>query len=338
MNNICEVFARITHAPQVFIYSKSKASKNLKVSCQFGFPATELSADWHMKALDGNSSEAISYADTEQSAELQSHPMLRAVPKIRSLLAFNIARESADEFSFLMIANPQAAVFTDSNLMTALLQMAKLTKEKFSHPAKVHGPRPYAFRKAVVDEVAIPKREDDQVAAAFLLKTLGAGQRLLARNGVSYVGLRSWREQVKEHQIAALVALKANLPESFVTTVATEIATAAVSQFGLGVIRNVVPVPCGSSGRADCFSVRIAERVADVLRCEFRNVLKSKVPKGSSHPKASARLGAMTMEGELAGATLVVDDVVTSGKHLELAMKCLRGNSISCFAMAWIAN
>ncbi len=337
MNNICEVFARITHAPQVFIYSKSKTSKNLKVSSQFGFPATELSADWHMKAFDGNPGEAISYADTEQSAELQSHPMLRAVPKIKSLLAFNIARGSADENSFLMIANPQPTVFTDSNLMTALLQMAKLTKEKFSGQPLL-SPRPYPLRRGPAEAVEIPKRENEQVAAAFLLKTLGVGQRLLSRNGFSYVGLRSWHGQVKEHQIAALVALKANLPESFVATVAEEIATAALSQLGLGVIRNVVPVPCGSSGRADCFSVRIAAKVADLLRCEFKNVLQAKVPKGSSHPKASAKLNAMTMVGDLEGATLVVDDVVTSGKHLELAMKCLRGNNINCFAMAWIAN
>ena len=254
--------------------------------------------------------------------------MLRAVPKIKSLLAFNVAGESADEGSFLMSANPKAQVFNDSNLMTALLQMAKLTKDKFSSPVKP----PAAANQD------LPNTESDHVPAAFLLKTLGVGQRLLARNGISYVGLRSWREPVKEHQIAALVALKANLPDSFVATVADEIAKAAVSQLGLGVIRNVVPVPCGSSGRADCFSVRIAEKVADIMRCDFKNVLTSHVPKGTSHPKASAKLMAMKMDGELEGATLVVDDVVTSGKHLELAMKCLRGKDINCFAMGWIAN
>jgi hypothetical protein len=334
MNSICEVFARITHAPQVFIYSKSKASKNLKVQCQFGFPATELSEDWHMKAFDNSSSKAISYTDTEVSSELQSHPMLRAVPKIKSLLAFSIAQEAPGEPSFLMIANPMANVFTDSNLMTALLQMATMTRHTFClPPARVPEASNVIVESSFAESHQHTQSGQDQVAASFLLKTLVVGQRLLTRNGFSYVALRSWREPIKEHQMAAMKAVKANLPDSFMATIASEIAQATVSQLGIGVVGNVVPVPCADSGCVDGLSVGLAERVAVLLGCGFRDVFGSEMRRGSSRPPANVKL-----VGDLDRATLLIDGVVTSGKRVEAAMKCLRQSGVNCFAVGWIAS
>jgi hypothetical protein len=267
------------------------------------------------------------------------HPMLRSVPKVRSFLAFRIQQPVANENAVLMVLNPGASVFADHDLMTALLLLVRLVGTDVDW--RVENPN-FATQNddtnAFMEQGSAQKFEPDQTSAAFLLKTLLVKHRLLARNGVSYIGIRSWRATIKPYQIAALTALKADIPKSFVTSVAEELAKAAVSHFGAKFISNVVPIPCGTSARDDCLSVLTAVQLARLLKCNFKNVLKTNIPKGSSHPKSAARLQHVELIGDLTGTTLVIDDVITSGKHVELALKCLRDKNINSFAMGWIVN
>jgi hypothetical protein len=303
------------------------------------FLENRLCENWHLKSLDRRSNAAVSYHDTESVEELHMHPMLGRAPKIKSLLAFAIPKIDSDSIAVLMVANPQIAVLADSDLMTALLLLARILGGTIDQIIDSPNYDSSSFAGNTFAEGGEPpKFDEDQTAAAFLLKTLVTKHRLLTRNGVSYVGLRSWRASIKPFQIAALTALKADIPKPFVMASASEVADAAISHLGALFIQNVIPVPCGSSARADCLSVQIAEEVARLLSCEFMNVLRSQVPRGSSHPKASAKLRSISMEGACKGAALVVDDLTTSGKHIELAVRCLRENGINCFAIGWIAN
>jgi hypothetical protein len=339
MDQICELVSRITHSPQVFIYLKSKATKKLGVVGSYGFLETEISENWHLPALDSPACNAVSFSNTEHAEELLGHPMLRSVPKVRSFLAFRIQQSNASGNAVLMVLNPGPTVFEDHDLMTALLLLVRLIGTDFDwHAGNPVSATGELANNAFAENGYAQKFEPDQTSAAFLLKTLLVKHRLLARNGVSYIGIRSWRATIKPYQIAALTALKADIPKSFVTLIAEELAKAAVSHFGANFIANVVPIPCGSSGRGDCLSVQIAAELARLLRGSFKNVLKTNVPKGSSHPKSSAKLNKMELVGSLDGTTLVVDDVITSGKHVELALKCLRDRNISSFAMGWIVN
>ena len=179
----------------------------------------------------------------------------------------------------------------------------------------------------------------DQSAAAFLLRTLPKKHRLLARNGVSFTAVRTWRSALKEYQIAALKSIKELTERDDVArTVAGEMAEAVTSQLGRNFINHIVPIPGGSSGRSDAFSVRLADEMGKLLGCEMVPALRGNVERGSSHPKKSARLGEYEVTTKLPGATLVVDDVITSGRHMELAVKALREKGVNCFAVGWIAG
>ena len=113
-------------------------------------------------------------------------------------------------------------------------------------------------------------------------------------------------ETNKEQLMAGLRAVKANMPDYFMASIAREIAQATVSQLGIGVVGNVVPVPCADSGCVDGLSVGLAERVAVLLGCGFRDVFGSEMRRGSSRPPANVKL-----VGELDRATLLIDGVVT---------------------------
>jgi hypothetical protein len=53
--------------------------------------------------------------------------------------------------------------------------------------------------------------------------------------------------------------------------------------------------------------------LARLLRCRFRNALKSNLPKVSIIPRPITKQRSMLFEGELSGIKLVLDDVIRSG-------------------------
>lgn len=171
----------------------------------------------------------------------------------------------------------------------------------------------------------------------FLISTLPERQRLLGRNGVTYIGLRSWRKSIKDHQISALSAFKKSPHQEGVSHIASEITEAIKRLYG-NVFQAVVPVPCGSSGRSDCLSMQLGHAVARNLSVPAIEALASTAAKGSSHPRNNARLQPFTLKEPVPDCVLVVDDVATSGKHLELAINTLRQVSQFVQAVAWISD
>lgn len=337
LDGICELAARISGAPEALVYVRHPGDRKLTVLGQYGADDGWLHESWDIGTLTPGGPKVLAIADVRGSKLLRNHPVRRAVPEVRSLIAFLLSKSDEDPRMVLLVFNPHESVFTNPNDLAALRVLARTLSDL---PRRF---RPETIAKAdeptlgFEDSASAALTTGDHVAGHFLNSTLTQKKRLLGRKGISYIALRSWRNSIKPFQIAALTALKSNPPKGFVVVAAKEIADAARSQYGDSFIQNVVPVPCGSSGQKDCLSVQFAEEVAKLLGCKFKNVLQSSAGPGSSHPKNSAKLQPFKLTKPVHGATLVVDDVVSSGRHMELAINCLRSGGVDCFAISWIA-
>lgn len=192
---------------------------------------------------------------------------------------------------------------------------------------------------------ALPRRSGllkppatQEATAAFMLETLVPRRALRSRNDVSYVTLRSWRQSIRKHQITALRAIKRNAPDSLATDIGKEIASDVRALFGAGSFRAVVPVPCSHSPAGRCLSVKIAQAVGLELGLTVAYVLAMQPASGKSHPMANLRRPPMRIIGEVQGPVLLVDDVATSGRHIEEAAHLLREAGANVLAVAWIGG
>lgn len=174
--------------------------------------------------------------------------------------------------------------------------------------------------------------------AQFLDETLVRSQRLYRRNETNYVGIRRWRSTIKSHQISALRALKSDLSDDFVIGIARELADAVRAVYGSPDACVVVPVPCGHSGDG-CLSKRLGRALADELGIK---VVDAFAPigsaMGSSHPKKNGKRAAMRLTQIVNQPVIIVDDVVTSGSHIDEAASALRHHVPSVWPVAWIVN
>ena len=174
--------------------------------------------------------------------------------------------------------------------------------------------------------------------SAFLLDTLRAKSAIHSRNGMAFITLRCWRKTIKGTQISALKALKLSPPPPLVDAAAKEMADAATKVFG-GAFRCVVPVPAGSSGMTMSLSILLGNRVASLLRIEVINPIRFDAERGSSTPRKAGQLKPFQLIASIPpGPILLIDDVATSGRHLELAHKVLAATGAAVVSMAWIGS
>ena len=83
----------------------------------------------------------------------------------------------------------------------------------------------------------------------------------------------------------------------------------------------------------------MAESVAGALGLPFVEAFRDRLIKGSSHPKEFERLPPLQWASPPAsGVVLVVDDLSTSGWHLEEALTLLRGRGLAAAGIAWIGG
>jgi PAS domain-containing protein len=173
---------------------------------------------------------------------------------------------------------------------------------------------------------------------AFLQETLVAKRAIRTRKTVSYMTLRSWRANVKTWQVKALRVLKAAIPVDVPPQIAEEMATELYSLVGHGAFKVAVPVPCGHSGEQSCLSLEIARALGARLELPVVQAFASKPRKGSSHPKENAKRPPLQLARSVTEPVLLVDDVATSGAHIEEAVKLLRKEAKSVLAVAWISG
>ena len=180
-------------------------------------------------------------------------------------------------------------------------------------------------------------RESPGVVSEFLLNTLVRQRRLLVRGPVSYHALARWRTPIKDSQIAALKAIKRDPTQDFVDRVVDELATAAISLFGRSTLQAVAHVPCGNSGPG-CLASRLARGVAKRLDIEAIVAFDDLPPSGGSHPKSNTRRGAMKLRTDTKKRVLLIDDVATSGHHIEEAATLLQKTAPAVLPLVWIGN
>lgn len=96
----------------------------------------------------------------------------------------------------------------------------------------------------------------------------------------------------------------------------------------------------GNSGKADSLSVQVAQRLAAKLGARFADVLiaPATLARRRSHPRKSSSLLPYELRGSPSGLTVLVDDVASSGRHMELDLKALRENGVPTIGFVWIST
>ena len=184
---------------------------------------------------------------------------------------------------------------------------------------------------------AASENESAATVLEFLNRTLITQPRIRSRKGITYHALRRWRGSIKAEQLAALKALKRHDPGPLASRVAEDLAAFLDSSFGTVRFDTVTNVPCGNSGPgclAERTAIALAERIGIAHHPRFDLLSR----RGSSHPKANVDREPMMLRDAADGQVLLIDDVATSGAHMEEAARRLREAGVSAFALVWLAD
>ncbi|WKA31589.1 hypothetical protein [Bradyrhizobium roseum] len=143
---------------------------------------------------------------------------------------------------------------------------------------------------------------------------------------------------MKQSDIRALRTAKQNVDEGVIAGAATEVAELVGALFGPLNSWLVSTVAVGHSRRPDSFAVRLAAAVALELRLPFDKIFADRFVDGVSHPKEFRKLPALQRVLDPQSPVLLIDDVATSGWHIEEAVNSLRAFGVGCFAVCWISG
>jgi PAS domain S-box-containing protein len=185
------------------------------------------------------------------------------------------------------------------------------------------------------DHRALPPTDPSQM---FLLETLVKRRAIRHRKSVTYLTLRSWRQPIREYQIKALRALKQNLPADFPKAIAKEIAEEVESLFGKAGFKAIVPMPCSHSSASSCLSLEIARALGQELSLPVIQAFIPQPAKGVSHPKENAKRPPLMLARIIEEPILLIDDVATSGAHIEEATKLLKPTTKAVMSIVWIGG
>lgn len=159
-----------------------------------------------------------------------------------------------------------------------------------------------------------------------------------SRNGVAYMVATHWRTDLKSEQIQHLKQAKAAGCCQTCDIAAASISGLLRKVFGSLDGAVITSVPCGHSRVPDCLGKRLAQAVAASMDCPFLQVWEDRFVSGVSHPKQFATLPPLQWRAKPTGRVIVIDDVATSGWHLEEALNALRAAGLEAFGIAWIGG
>jgi hypoxanthine-guanine phosphoribosyltransferase len=350
---LCTLVAETTRASSVMISKRDRFRKTIQVRGSIGTMVKVLDMSYAIPDLDPIKSPTLAVPDVRLDSRFIDHPMLKISPHIRSFIAIMLPGFEQNERAILLIINPKRSVYGDasiwrelSSFTTVFASVLDLERDMTLIGELQPSDATTSGSQFEYDGIAPSQRTTSIVRAPmgseanidFLFDTLLKKRTLHSRNGIDYLTLRNWRSQVKSYQISTLVSLKANKPTDFIQRAALEIADAVRHVYGEGVIRTVVPIPPGSSGDANSFSVMLAQEIAIELNVTFCNALESQGQRGKSAPIKSAKLKPYSLKETVTGPILIIDDVASSGAHMELAIKALQQHSKAVYGVAWIGK
>lgn len=175
--------------------------------------------------------------------------------------------------------------------------------------------------------------------AVPLLRSLVWRPSLRSRNTMGYMTVRCWRAGAKAADIAAFRRAKAALDPELISAAAGECATVARKLLSIAPGATVVPVAPGHSKTSERnLAVQVARATAAALGCRFAEAFRPRPVSGVSHPKEFRNLPPLEWQDKPQGPVLLLDDLATSGWHLEEAVTLLREVTAPVSAIAWIGG
>ena len=173
---------------------------------------------------------------------------------------------------------------------------------------------------------------------AALLGSLVHRPMIFRRNDVGWIAACAWRAAAKVDDIAALKRAKRELDRRLIDGAAEMVAALVHQLRGDRAADAITNVPCGHSRRPDCLGKQIAQAVAEALGLPFLQVFADRPCSGVSHPKEFAKLPPLERIDGPAASMILVDDLATSGWHVEESLTSLRGLGASASAFVWITG
>ncbi len=335
---LCILVGAITGSPRVMLVRVDKTIATAKIFATTLGEKVIVDLTGRQPILT-NDNPVIFMPVLKNSHDLLTSPITLLVPNAKSLAGYLI--EETDLYRWVVLAwNASPSFFEDDNALALVERIVRLCKKVVEKKFTKQEDAIRFVQKAT--EQTILKEEvykfQTEPISKFLFDTLVPKHRLLGRNGAAYLAVRQWRKSIKPYQLKAVEAIKATDEHISLDNIAAEMAAAVQKIYG-NLFTVVVPIPGGSSGRQKSFSVALAEAVADKMKIPCKDILIGQpVAKGASHPKKSASLKPYTLREKISGYILVVDDVATSGRHIELAIDALKPGSDFCAAVAWISD
>ena len=186
--------------------------------------------------------------------------------------------------------------------------------------------------RAGTQEAERPHRDAD------LLGSVVYRPALYRRNDVAWIAACAWRSAAKADDLVALKLAKLACDPRLIGDAAGLIATLTRQLHGGRPAEAITCVPCGHSRRPDCFGKRLAQSVAAALGLPFVQVFADRFCSGVSHPKEFAKLPPLQQIAEPVGSMILVDDLATSGWHVEESLTALRRLGASAAATVWITG
>ena len=280
--------------------------------------------------------------ELKHEPHFREHPLMQGADGWKYFLGIPLSLPLTDSVISLWVGDPRNGAqhptditpFTTVALMiadmiqTAVELIARHSQESkpFAGVAEERAPPPVAPRM-------LSRPDDPAAVSGFLFDTLIPQRRLKQRGAISYHTVMRWRSAVKPCQIAALRSLKRYDPDAVVERGAGFLVAAARDLFGDRLVTRVTNVPCGNSG-PDCLAYRLARRVADRMDVPYIAAFEPLPVKGTSHPRRNASRPPMRLRDAPDEATLLIDDVATSGAHIEEAVDLLRERARGVFPIA----
>ncbi len=171
-----------------------------------------------------------------------------------------------------------------------------------------------------------------------LLDALVHRPGLFRRNEIAWISARSWRAETRMRDMAAFRQAKLECDPGFIGEIGELLAALICQIRGRRCSGAVTTVPCGHSRRHDCFGKRIAQAVAAELGLPFIEVFADRFCSGVSHPKEYRKLPPLERISVPPPSLLLIDDLATSGWHLEESLRALRELGSAASAFTWISG
>jgi hypothetical protein len=173
---------------------------------------------------------------------------------------------------------------------------------------------------------------------AGLLGSVVHRPMVFRRNGVAWVAACAWRADAKADDVAALKRATRELDRRLIDGVAELLAGLVHQLRGDRAAEAITNVPCGHSRRPDCLGKQIAQAIAEALGLPFRQIFADRPCSGVSHPKEFAKLPPLRQIADPLASMLLVDDLATSGWHVEESLTALRRLGATASAFVWITG